>query len=237
MLSRHLSTLGFEFRQGRVKKGGQSGPDFGLTLGDRTIWIEAIVPSPEGIPSEWLESPKIGESRSRSMPADQMLLRWTAAIKEKTEKFKKYFEKEIIGDHDCCVVAVNSCRLANFVVDDHGISQMPFAVEAVFPVGPIGVRLYKDGRPADPPTRIPRFSIRNANLAEVPTDSFLNPNNSIVSAVIGSYRREMLDGNPRMTVVHNPLARSPLPKGILGASKEYVAEADGEGYMLRLLTK
>jgi hypothetical protein len=36
-----------------------------------------------------------------------------------------------------------------------------------------------------------------------------------------------------LTLVHNPLAAIPLPRGILGVEKEYVAEKEGDRYILR----
>lgn len=236
MLFRHLSSLGFQFRQGQVRKSGQLGPDFGIISEERTIWIEAIVAAPEGLPEEWLDPQKIRQGRARRVPLDEMLLRWTAAIKEKISKFKRYRERAIVAAHDCAVIAVNSCRLSDFVTDDHGVSQLPFAVEAVFPVGPLGIPISKDGKLDGWPTRIPRFSVKNANQSDVPTDCFLNPENSFISAVLGSNRNHLLDGNSRITVVHNPLAENPLPTTILGATKEFVAEPEGSDYMLRQIS-
>lgn len=236
MLFRHLSSLKFQFNRAKARKSGQLRPDFGIICGDRTVWIEAIAPAPEGIPLDWLEPPRAGEFRVRTMPADQMLLRWTAAIKEKTAKFRRYAEEAVIDRVDCNVIAINSCRLSDFITDDHGISQLPFALEAVFPVGPLGIPISKEGKLDGEPTRIPRFSIKNANQADVPTDCFLNPENSFISAVLGSNRNHLLDGNSRITVVHNPLAENPLPRGILGATKEFVAEPEGSDYILRQIS-
>jgi hypothetical protein len=54
MLYRHLKACGFNLRN-KTAASGQIGPDFGFDHDGRTIWIEAVVPSPEGIPAEWLE--------------------------------------------------------------------------------------------------------------------------------------------------------------------------------------
>jgi hypothetical protein len=48
---------------------------------------------------------------------------------------------------------------------------------------------------------------------------------------MGTAQRDMLSGKLWMTLVHNPLARVSLPRGILGASKEYVAEDQGDHYL------
>jgi hypothetical protein len=53
---------------------------------------------------------------------------------------------------------------------------------------------------------------------------------------MGSTRRDMLDGKLWLTLVHNPLANVSLPREVLGASKEYVAEDKEDHYLLRPLT-
>lgn len=136
------------------------------------------------------------------------------------------------------MIAINGCRLCGFAIDDRGISQMPFAVEATFPVGPIAVPISREGRIDGEARRVPRYSIENANKAEVRTDSFLNPLYANVSAVIGAVKWDMLKPlSP--TVVHNPLAHVELPRQILGATanKEYVADDLGDQYLLRPLSE
>jgi hypothetical protein len=236
MLYRYFSVLGFEFRRDKVRKAGQQGPDFGLLHDGTTIWVEAIVPAPEGIPPEYLEPPKKGEFVVKTMPHKEMLLRWTAALKEKRDRLAHYIERGIVAATDPAVIAINGCRLCDFAIDDHGISQMPFAVEATFPVGPIAVPISRDGRIDGEARRIPRYSIQKANGAEVPTDSFLNPAYANVSAVIGTVKWDMLKPLP-LTLVHNSLARVPLARELFRAKKEYVADDLGDAYLLRPLTQ
>jgi hypothetical protein len=245
LLYRDLVACGYEIRRDRVRKSGQHGPDFGIVHDGQTIWIEAITPSPEGIPQEWLDPPKRGECKVRTKPHEQMLLRWTSALKDKRDKLKCYVEKNIIAPTDCTVIAVNSCRLSEFATDDLGISQLPFAIEAVFPVGPIAVPISQDGHPDGDAVHIARYVIQKSNPlsedesngASVPTTNFLDPCYAGVSGVIGGYQREMLDGVLRITVVHNPLATANLPTGILSATKEYIADDKGDHYVVRLLTE
>ena len=231
MLYRHLSDLRFEFRQGGVKKAGQLGPDFGVLHDGKTIWIEAVTPSPEGIPAEYLRPPKVGEVKSGSIPNEQILLRWTSVLKDKRDRLQSYLERGIIADTDCTVVAVNACCLSDFAWNDLGVSRMPFAVEATFPVGPIAVPITADGRIAGEATRTTRRSIQKPNGAPVRTDNFLDARYANVSAIMGCNRKDMLK-DLSLTVVHNPLALVPLPREIFGASKEFVADDDGDHYLL-----
>jgi hypothetical protein len=86
-------------------------------------------------------------------PHESILLRWTAAIKEKTEKLIGsasnpnigYFHSGIVAPEDAYVIAVNGVLLRNGPFSSHlGISQFPFAIEAVFPVGPYQLTINRD---------------------------------------------------------------------------------------------
>jgi type I restriction enzyme S subunit len=236
ILYQHLSALGFRFREGGVKKAGQLGPDFGVLHEGKTIWIEAVVPSPEGIPADYLKPPKSGEVKSASVPHQEKLLRWTSVLKDKRDRLQWYLEREIIAETDTTVIAINACRLADFAYNDLGISRMPYAIEATFPVGPIGVPITFDGKIAGDAIRTTRRSIEKQNGVSVPTDNFLDPRYANVGAVLGCNQKDMLK-ELSLTVVHNPMARIGLPRGILGANKEYVADDQGDRYLLRPLSE
>jgi hypothetical protein len=238
MLYRHLLTLGLSFRNVRVTKSKQPGPDFGIVHEGQTIWIEAVTPEPKDIPQDWL-APNYGEVKMRSKPHEQMLLRWTSVLKDKRDKLKSYIEKNIIASTDCTVIAVNSCRLFDFARDDLGRSGWPIAVEAVFPLGPRAAPITLDGKPDGETEPVPRYTIRKPNDEDIPTGNFLDPCYADVSAIVGCYQKDMDNGALLLTVVHNPLARVPLPRGILGANseKEYVAEIKGDNYILRPLSE
>jgi hypothetical protein len=216
-----------------ITKSGQNGPDYQLRFGRLTIWVEAIVPKPTGIPAEWLETPVRGNRRARSKPSEAILLRWTAALKEKRKKLSQYGSSGRISGSDCTVIAVNSCMLSDFAFEDLGISQLPTAIEAVLPIGALAVPITPDGKQAGDAIRMPRFQLQNANNAPVSTDNFLNPDYASVSALMGSFKRDLVHENLELVVVHNPLAAVPLPQGILGAEKEYVVELEGDYFTLR----
>jgi hypothetical protein len=219
-----------------VKKAGQLGPDFGVLHEGKTIWIEAVTPAPEGIPPDYLTPPKKGEVKSVSIPYEQMLLRWTSALKYKRDRLQRYLKRGIIAETDYTIVAVNACRLSDFAWNDLGISQMPFAVEATFPVGPIAVPITVDGEITGEAIRTTRRSIQKPNGSHVPTDNFLDPRYGNISAIMGCNQKDMLR-DLSLTVVHNPLASVPLPRGMLGASKEFFADDHGDHYVLRPLTE
>lgn len=114
------------------------GPDLLIIENERKAWIEVICPEPTGVPSDWLKS-ELG--KVVDFPHEAILLRWTSAIKEKAEKLigsldgdiKGYIEKGIFASEDAYIIAVNGRQLRNGPFSAlFGISQFPFAVEAVF---------------------------------------------------------------------------------------------------------
>ena len=118
-------------------------------------------------------------------------------------------------------------------------SQLPYAVEAVFPVGPLEVVINRETMETVDTRHGHRLFIRKPSGAEVPTDIFLNPDYAGVSGILGSPAglNAACGFRPPIAVVHNPLATNRLPVGILGADEEYVAEDKGDHYELRDLNK
>ena len=154
MLYRYLLNLGFEPQTAGVTKSGQRGPDFGIMHQGLRIWIEAVTPSPTGIPLDYVARPKKGEVEFRPMPQEQRLLRWTSVLRDKRDKLEYYRTRNIINATDCTVIAVNSCRLQDYAINDLGSSRLPFAVEAVFPIGSIAFPINPDGKPDGEPANV-----------------------------------------------------------------------------------
>ncbi len=238
LLARHLISCGLTLRSEDI------GPDFKIINYDGPIWVEAICPSPEGLPSSWL-APHT-PNHVRHMPHEDMLLRWTAALKEKFEKLAGrvprnatpgaeerrggYLNSGVVGSSEPYVVAIGSCRLGPDSLTAHyGISQLPFAVEAAFPVGPHEVIIDRHSLEVSEVRQSYRPSLSNKNQAQVRTDSFLNPEYAAISAIFGSPAGETAaaGGYWPTVVVHNPNATNPLAVGILGADEEYTAIVRG----------
>lgn len=122
---------------------------------------------------------------------------------------------------------------------NHGISRFPFAVEAVYCVGPIAVPVDHDTGKIGPSFVTTQSSVLNANAAQVPTSLFIDPTSAGISAVIAC----SMDRSPAavlpLDIVHNHYAQVRLPQRILGsAGDEWVADpvdANGEEIELRKL--
>jgi len=206
------------------------GPDFLIGDGNLKVWIEVICPEPIGIPADWISI----QDGVTDFPHVDILLRWTAAIKEKGEKLigntdgtiTGYLQKGVVASNEAYVIAVNGCQLRNGPFSAlYGISQFPFAAEAVFPVGPIQVRIDRETGNVVDQGHQHRPYIINRNNAQVPAYTFLDPRFNQISAIwaVDLNGGSVIGNSEPMAVIHNPNALNPIPKGFLPADSEYVA--------------
>jgi type I restriction enzyme S subunit len=218
----------------------RQGPDFVFENNGRRIWIEVICPEPRGIPNDWTNHIP---GTAVSFPHEAILLRWTAAIKEKAEKLlgkpgvRGYLDKGIVGRGDAYVIAVNGRLLRGFggvFPELAGISQFPFAVEATLAVGPLQVLIDRDTRKATESGYQHRPLIPKLKGDAVPADTFLSARYAPVSAVWAVDLDEMtLLGESRPTaLVHNPHATNPIPGNLVPAASEYLAIDCGDYFQL-----
>lgn len=215
-----------------------TGPDFLVEQDGKRIWIEVITPEPNSIPDEWVNH--VSETVV-TFPHESILLRWTAAIKEKAEKLNRYLESRLVKPEDAYVIAVNGRLLRGFggrFPEPHGISQFPFAVEATFSVGPFGIKIDPKTLKSVGSGHQDRPFIAKSNGAQVPADTFLDPKFSTISGIWAvDVDESLLLGTPGpMIVVHNPNAITPIPRNLLPAHSEYVATDRGEHYQLDRLS-
>jgi hypothetical protein len=136
MVARHLDAQGYAIST------KAHGPDFRFEHDGRTFWVEAVSPEPMGVPGDYLEGPKPGEFKVGNVPHEEVRRRWTAAVKDKAIKLAGYKAKDIVSDDDVYIIAVNGCQLGALPIH-HGVSQLPYAVEAVYPAGPIAIPVDK----------------------------------------------------------------------------------------------
>ncbi|MFZ5759665.1 MAG: hypothetical protein ACOY32_08570 [Thermodesulfobacteriota bacterium] len=206
------------------------GPDFLVSNEDQNIWIEVICPEPCGVPSSWTTF----TDGITNFPHESILLRWTAAIKEKSEKLlgneegtsNGYLQSGIVGPNDAYVIAINGCQLRNGPFSAlSGISQFPVAAEAVFPIGPYQLTISKDTLGVVDRGHQHRPYVINRNGAHVPAYAFLDPRFNPVSAIwaVDLNGGSIIGNSEPMVVIHNPNAINPVPVGFLPSNEEYVA--------------
>jgi hypothetical protein len=219
MLARHLDAQGHQLTT------ADEGPDFRFEHNGRTVWVEAVSPEPRGVPDHWLEKAKPGEVKVGDVPHNEVLLRWTAAIKAKSDKLKEYRDKGIVGRDDAYVIAINGCQLGAFPLQ-HGVSRLPYAVEAVYPVGPVAIPIDRTTGQVGRPFVSIRPGIHTAKGAPVSTSLFNDPAYSDVSAIIACSLDRSEAASLPVDIVHNHFASVPVPEGILGKNgEEWMAKA------------
>lgn len=222
---------------------GGVGPDFLLARPEGNIWVEVVCPGPGDLAKDW-SKPTFGVARS--VPHDQILLRWTSAIKAKADALLGsrdgavggYLASGIVQPKDAYVIAVNGCQLRGGGFSQfEGISQYPNALEAVFPLGPQQISLNRETLEVVGRGYQHRPYVINRNGAQVPADSFLDPRFAPVSAIWAlDLNGESVFGNREaLAVIHNPLATRPIPMGLFPSDAEYVAERNGDEYVLRTI--
>jgi type I restriction enzyme S subunit len=179
MLARHLDAQGFAIST------APEGPDFRFESGGRTYWIEAVSPEPMGIPEDYLEWPKPGEFKVGDVPHEEVRRRWISAIKAKADKLQSYLSRGLVGNDDAYIIAVNGCQLGAFPIH-HGISGLPYAVEAVYPAGPITLSVDRNTGKFGKPYLGNQWAIKSPAGKPIPTSMFVNNKYKDVSAVMAS---------------------------------------------------
>jgi hypothetical protein len=215
-----------------------AGPDFLLTIGTQRVWIEVVCPQPSGLDEKWLDCRMTEAGR---VPHEEILLRWTSAIKEKSEKLlgnptksaAGYLKTGLVAPHDTYVIAVNGCQMRNGPFPSmNGVSRFPYAAEAVLPIGPYQLHFDKTTLKKVGEGHQLRFHLPKPNGSEVSTGLFLDSSYGMVSAIWAvDFNGHRAIGNPEPScLIHNPLAVNPLPHGLLPADQDYVAVPMEDGY-------
>lgn len=233
------------WNDGFALSSSDQGPDFHAEKNGESLWIELITPEPTGLPEEYLRSRDLPGSGAFHYPAQEILLRWTAAIREKACKLlgdprkgtMGYLEKCIVKPEDRYVIAINDRRLSVWPDGMTGISQFPFPVEALLAVGPYAVTIGRATLKATRAGHQRRHFILNRNEARVRTNTFFDPDYSAISAVLGiTLREQAVLGRPhRNALVYNPLASNPLPHKLLTSQEHWVCDVGRESYTIHRL--
>jgi type I restriction enzyme S subunit len=217
----------------------RNGPDLCIEHGDRKIWVEFICPelNKKRKTEDWLT---FENNRCSEFPHEQMLLQWTSAIKKKSQqllgekdcdgnpKQKGFLEKGIVSPRDSYVIAVNGKQFrGERNASLYGISQLPFAAEAVFPVGSYQWHFDRETRSLVKTGYQYRPYVKNPNDANVQTDTFLDKSFAAISAVWATDFDDffIIGSTKELVIVHNPLATNPLPVNLLPAWSEYAVTA------------
>ncbi len=220
-LGRHLRACGH-----RITTRPEGEPDYLREVGGRDVCVEAISPTPEpDLPRHWTTfDPLYPGPACGPVPNKEMLLRWTSAFRTKAGKCAEYRRNGTVKPTDAFVIAIDGSQLPK-VPHTHGISRLPFVGEAVFAIGPLAIPIDRETRRLGPAFQTVEAAVENRNKAIVPKEPFFRAEFSGISAVLGCYAASGChsprgDGILPVQVAYNPLARSPLGHGQLGAGAE-----------------
>jgi type I restriction enzyme S subunit len=128
---------------------------------------------------------------------------------------------------DAYVIAVNGRRLRSALPQLDGISQVPFAAEAVFAIGPMQIHLDRVSHvPIGQDHQYRPFVRKQLTNATVPTQTFLDLAYAPISAIWALYRDDCraIGNRTPMAIVHNPNAAVPPPPGVLLSDSEWSAD-------------
>ena len=192
-----------------INKGSADGPDFKIDLGDRVLWVEAVIAGPGSSSSDnRVPAPVMG--MAVDVPHDLMILRLANSFETKFKKYKCYCSKELVTENDLFVIAINGC-----LVGSHPEALTPRIVQTLFPVGHTVLSLDKEDLNVTGQHLEYRDRISKDNESEVFTNSFLNDNYMGIDAVLYSdcnFLNLISDSESTiqgrlsrlLTLVHNP---------------------------------
>ncbi len=202
------------------------GPDFDLQNMNeqRLCWIEAIaIEKGDGVD----KVPEIvPNGLVVDVPTEKMTLRLSSGLNEKFQKYLSYLEKNIVSDNEPYVIAIDRSEL------EHGDALLPNILKALFGIGNPALRMRIGGMPMENPesfwTHQP--TIQKNNGQSISMHFFNDLAHAGISAVI--YNINSVINSPRDSkemgenffIVHNPLAKNPLPKGFFSFGTEYIVE-------------
>jgi hypothetical protein len=201
----------------KLERVGHEGPEFYFVCEGRRIWVEAIAPCPgNGADS----APRIQLGVAYTVPSEQILMRFTHALREKHRKYEQALSKGIVKPEDHLVLAINS----------RGIPHAPYGAEISYVLKaflPFGALTYVVDRETlelrDSHYQL-REKLLKANGEPVATTAFLDPKFSAFSAILHSgvdcANHPTRLGDDFM-VVHNPTATYNLPHGLFSWCQQF----------------
>jgi hypothetical protein len=218
------------------------GPDICIVLEGQKVWVEAIVPTKgEGENAVHIDSqtvPSQGEGKDESsiletdvyatkLQPEKIQLRYCSAVRDKYEKYKKYFEKEILSSTDCYIIAINGSWILSPFGKLLEEDEIPQIIKSVLPIGHSYIKISESTEEVIEQGYTYQDVIVKANSSKVSKDVFFDEAYAGISAILFScvdainYPKNFGDD---FILIHNPLARNNLPQDFIKAGREYWVE-------------
>lgn len=186
------------------------GPDFKIPYDEKNIWIEAIAVE-KGDGKD--KVPNIEYGKAMDVPEKEMLLRLTAGLREKHQKYLTYLKNGLVNQDDPFVIAIDRSPL------EHPDAQIPLILKCLFAIGHQVLFLKREK--SQPKTEGSAWSTREKvnkiSGSKVEMLMFKDDNFEGISAVIycpWNFLNSSMGSNQigdNFVIVHNPYAKNPLP--------------------------
>jgi len=170
--------------------------------------------------------PNYSSGQAQEVPAEKILLRLRGAIEDKYKKYLGYLEKRIVSPNDYFVIAVNGGLIPHSILE----TDPPRIVSALFPLGERFVTIDRNTMEVIDTGFGYRGKLIKQSGSEVPTTLFTSDDYRCISAVLysnsdaGNHPSALADVGSDFTVIYNPFAKNPMPRGVLPSGRDYVVE-------------
>ncbi len=215
------------------------GPDFKATKGSQTVWIELVTPAPTTDALRAYARPlQAGKSDIRTVPSEEIKLRWLSALSDKKKQMDRHIAAGIIGEDEPYVVAVNKRMLDRFNWDVNGISQHPLPVEIGFGFGPQVIQIDRiTGKVLNSSYQHVEAVTKTGSGISVGASLFLLPQYRRISGFFGiALHDRKVAGEPFPSAfAHNPFATVPLPRHLIGVQEQWTGALANDVWIIRRL--
>lgn len=200
----------------------QRGKGPAIQVGSVEAWFEAIAATagkgPDAVPGY-----SFGECAP--VPDEAFKLRLTAAIQEKLIKYRQYLNKGLVSESEPFVIAVNGGAVPHVYQEIFP----PRIVSVLFPFGPEAVRFEPRTNTFGDSYFTYQGEVRKKSGASIPTTFFEQEASRGINAVVYSIAEAFNCGGVPgcdLTLVHNTLATTPLPREYLRVGHEWWRDGD-----------
>lgn len=230
------ATLRVRFNLNVVHK-ADNGPDFFLPEQSMHCEVTAITNGKSGDKNS---IPAFQAGISYTHPERQIILRITNAFSEKSKKIKNDILKGLVEDNESVVIVISANGISDRIPMYYEDS-FPEVVKALLPVAdPIYWINPKTGKQVSKEYKWNSFvkKVRNNDEINISTESFLSEEHSHISAVVYSWHcvfdatTDDCLGND-FFILHNPLAKNPIKKGLFFSGVEFVVESVEDGFTIK----
>ena len=203
-----------------------TGPDFDVRNenDERLSWVEAISIE-QGNGNDRV--PDMIWGVVQNVPEEEMMLRITNALDKKFKKYQAELKKDIIKNEPY-VLAINRSNIG--FLDP----VIPLILKVLFGIGHLTLKLSVNGVKQENPESFwsGRPSVAKKSGENIPMLFFVDQAHAGISAII--YSVNSILNSPHtanemgenFVIVHNPLARNPLPDGFFPFGDEYKVQGD-----------